>query len=100
MMNTQNSKPKIWADFGKPGSADGPPHYLFLTTLGTANDLRRLGLELYEGFEAIFYDNDVDDAGRPIDVEVDGRVHFLADRNIWVAVVDFTKARRIHPHGS
>lgn len=83
-----DSRPRIWADFCKPGGHS--PRILILTTIGTSRDLSRLGIELHEGLEATFYDED--EAGNPEDVEVDGTVHFSTNHNAWVALVDFERA--------
>ena len=85
-------KPRIYADFHKLSGSDNED-WLLLTCQGTFDDLNRLGLELKEGLEAIFYMDDADDEGKPDELEADGVVKFSPKINGWVAVIDQNKIR-------
>jgi len=54
-----------------------------LTTVGTVNDLNRLGLKLENGMELLLDDND--------GVSAIGIVQFSELENIWVAIIDREK---------
>jgi len=57
-----------------------------LNTVGTVEDLGRLGLRLADGLRVILHDDDL---------EADGEVVFSADEKIWVAKIDWRALRRI-----
>ncbi len=75
-MNT----PRIYADFH---SADAQRR-LRLNCVGTVQDLSEQRIALEEGLYLTLYSEDL---------EVDGRVHFSTDENIWVAVIDWNAIR-------
>ena len=78
-------KPRIYADFHKLDDENR----IVLTTLGTKEDLQRLGIELAEGMPLTFYMDDADDEGNSDDIMVDGAAHFSAADSCWVAAVDW-----------
>lgn len=77
--------PRIYADFHNLDDENR----IRLTTKGTAEDLRRLGIELSEGLPLTFYMDDADDQGNRDDLLVDGTVHFSAEVQCWVAKVNW-----------
>jgi hypothetical protein len=82
------SLPRIYADFHNLDDSNR----LRLTCAGTREDLERLGIELQEGLELIFYMDDADDQGRPDELRVRGVVHFDGDHECWIADVDWSRA--------
>ncbi len=74
--------PRIYADFH---SADAQGR-LRLNCVGTVEDLSRQSIALEEGLYLTLYSEDL---------EVDGRVHFSTDENIWVAVIDWNAIREM-----
>ena len=77
--------PKFYADFHKLDDENR----IVLTTLGTKEDLQRLGIELAEGMPLTFYMDDAADEGHSDDIMVDGTAHFSAADRYWVAAVDW-----------
>jgi hypothetical protein len=75
--------PKIYADFHKLDDENR----IVLTTVGTRNDLQRLGLQLVEGMPLTFYMDDADDQGNSDDIMVDGVARFSVADKCWVAEV-------------
>ena len=74
--------PRIYAD---SHSADTKGR-LRLNCVGTVQDLSRQHVILEEGLDLILYSEDL---------EVDGRVQFSTDENIWVAVIDWNTIREV-----
>ena len=66
---------------------------LELTCRGTIDDLARLGIELTEGLEAVFYMDDADEEGKSDELEADGVVHFDKAANHWIARIDMRSIR-------
>lgn len=64
-----------------------------LTTLGTARDLERLGVELREGMVLSFYTDDADADGNADELWSEGTVHFDEGAQHWVAVIDWPNVR-------
>jgi hypothetical protein len=77
--------PKIYADFHKLDDENR----MILTTVGTREDLARLGIELTEGMALTFYMDDADEHGNSDDIMVDGVAHYSAADKHWVAAVDW-----------
>jgi hypothetical protein len=82
-----SDKPRIYADFNKMG-ADKGAEWVILTCRGTFEDLAKLGIQLEEGQEAIFYMDDADERGNSDELEADGKVHFDEQRNHWIAILE------------
>ena len=57
-----------------------------LNTVGTVEDLGRLGLRLADGLRITLHDEDL---------EADGEVVFSQDEHIWVAKIDWNAIRHI-----
>ena len=57
-----------------------------LNTVGTVEDLGRLGLRLADGLRVTLHDDDL---------EADGEVVFSADECLWVATIDWKAVRHI-----
>ena len=74
--------PRIYADFH---SADTEGR-LRLNCVGTVQDLSKQRVTLEEGLCLTLYSEDL---------EVDGRVQFSTDENIWVAVIDWNTIREV-----
>ena len=74
--------PRIYADFH---SADTEGR-LRLNCVGTVQDLSRQRIALEEGLYLTLYSEDL---------EVDGRVQFSTNENIWVAAIDWNAIREV-----
>lgn len=83
--------PKVIADFQNADSQGR----LRLNCVGTIQDLVRQGIQLHEGLELILYDLDVDDAGRPCELQAQGVVAPAPEDLCWVAAIDWTNLRRV-----
>jgi hypothetical protein len=79
---------KIYADFHNLDDSNG----LRLTCAGTAEDLKRQGIELREGLVLTFYMDDGDDRGEPDEILTEGVVNYDERESIWVASVDWAAA--------
>ena len=77
--------PKVYADFHKLDDENR----ILLTTVGTRNDLQRLGIELTEGMPLTFYLDDADDHGNSDDIMVDGVARYSSADQCWVAEVNW-----------
>lgn len=86
--------PRIYADFNGWDGSDSE-RWLNLLSKGTFDDLDKLGVELREGLEVVFYDHDEDEKGNPTFPEADGVVRFLVKNNHWIGVIDWNKVRRV-----
>jgi hypothetical protein len=75
------SKPAIYADFN---NAD-PRGRLRLNTIGTIEDLSRMGIELCEGLRLTLHDEEL---------EADGEAQFSPEEKLWVALIDWNRIRR------
>ena len=73
--------PAIFADF-QNADAHGRVR---LNTVGTIEDLGRLGVRLRDGLQVVVHDEEL---------EADGVVRFSADEHLWVAQIDRTALRR------
>lgn len=80
-------RPKIYADFHRLDE----DNRILLTTIGTQQDLQRLGIELQDGMALTFYMDDADEAGNADDIMIDGMAHFSALEKRWVGVVDWNE---------
>ena len=80
--------PKVYGDFHKLDEENR----IILTTVGTRQDLQRLGIQLVEGIRLTFYMDDADDQGNSDDIMVDGEAHFSDADKCWVAVVNWDDA--------
>ncbi len=78
--------PSIYADFN---NADALGR-LRLNTVGTVEDLGRLGLRLENGLRVIVRDDEL---------EADGEVVRSADEGIWVAKIDWKAVRHLSGRG-
>lgn len=76
---------RIWVDFMK---ADGTGR-IWLTTIGTQRDLKRLGIQIQEGLPLKLWTDDLDEAGKEDNLIVDGVAHFYEEAGVWVALVDW-----------
>jgi hypothetical protein len=66
-----------------------------LNTAGTIADLADQGVELREGLPLSLYsDDDIDEAGQPAELTVDGVVSYSKSENCWVAAIDWQAIRR------
>jgi hypothetical protein len=74
-------QPRVFADFH---NADAQGR-LRLNCVGTVEDLARQRITLRDGQRLILYSEDL---------EADGQVHYSADENLWVAVIDWNALRR------
>lgn len=77
--------PKIYGDFHKLDDEGR----IVLTTLGTVQDLARLGIQFSEGMLLTVYMDDADDEGNSDDIMVDGVAHYSAGDKYWVAEVNW-----------
>lgn len=82
--------PRVYADFNNLDDENR----IRLTTKGTTEDLRRLGINLFDGLPLTFYMDDADDQGNRDDLLIDGTVHFSAEDQCWVAKVAWDAAYR------
>lgn len=57
-----------------------------LNTVGSVEDLGRLGVRLTNGLRVTLYDDDL---------EADGEVVFSAEEHIWVAKIDWNAIRHV-----
>jgi hypothetical protein len=80
------TKPTIFADFN---NADARGR-LRLNTVGTIRDLAEQGLELYDGLTLTVHDEEL---------QVDGRVCFSPEENLWVAVIDWGQVHLVGQAG-
>lgn len=87
-------KPKIYADFH---NADAQGR-LRLNCIGTIEDLAEHQVELREGLLLTLYADDLDDKGRPDELQVDGVVAFSEEEHGWVAAIDWTAIRHASDH--
>jgi hypothetical protein len=74
--------PVIFADFN---NADALGR-VRLNTVGTVEDLGRLGLQLADGLRVTLHDDDL---------QADGVVTYSAEEHIWVAKIDWNALRRL-----
>src|SRR3954451_3395293 len=81
--------PKVYADFQNLDDENR----LRLTCAGTTKDLQRQGIQLRDGLVLTFCTDDADDAGNPDEMRVEGRVHYDARQQCWVAVIDWSAVR-------
>lgn len=77
--------PKVYADFHKLDDENR----IILTTVGTRDDLHRLGIQLAEGMQLTFYMDDADDHGNSDDIMVDGVARYSVADTCWVAEVNW-----------
>ena len=83
--------PRIFVDFH---NADQEGR-VRLNTAGTIADLADHGVEVREGLPLTLYsDDDIDDAGQPAELSVDGVVAYSQSENCWVGVIDWAAIRR------
>jgi len=80
---------KIYADFHNLDDENR----LKLTSVGTKEDLERLGVTLREGLELTFYTDDANDQGEADDLLVDGVVEYDRANQCWVAKVDWSAVK-------
>jgi hypothetical protein len=80
------SSTRVYADFQNLDDNNR----LRLTSAGTLQDLKRLGITLRDGLALTFYTDDTDDGGRPDELRAAGVVHYDTDGGCWVASVDWT----------
>jgi hypothetical protein len=81
--------PRVYADFQNLDDHNR----VRLICAGTAEDLRRLALQLREGLALTLYTDDADDEGNPDPLLIDGTVHYDAEGKCWVAEVDWSRLR-------
>lgn len=80
---------RLYADFQ---NAD-PQGRIRLNSLGTVEDLGRLGLQLSPGLVVSLYADDQDDP--PTELETRGVVEFSEGERCWVARIDWSAIRRV-----
>ena len=76
------NKPRVYADFH---NAD-PQGRLRLNCIGTIQDLSRQQVELQEELTLTLYSEEL---------EVEGRVQYSTEENLWVAAIDWDAIREI-----
>jgi hypothetical protein len=86
------TKPRVYVDFHNADSQGR----VRLNCTGTAEDLSKQHVKLYEGLVLTLYSDDLDDRGSLDELLVEGVVSFSEDEHCWVAAIDWTA---IH-HGS
>jgi hypothetical protein len=84
-MGNESSYPRVYADFH---NADGQGR-LRLNCVGTIEDLSRLKVQLRDGLILTLVTDDADPAGRPGELQADGRVEFSTEEQCWVAAIDW-----------
>ena len=60
--------------------------------------IERTGVSIRDGLLLGLYSADLDDAGNPADLVVDGRIHFDAEADLWVARVNPATFRHVARH--
>jgi hypothetical protein len=60
--------------------------------------IKRTGVPIRDGLQLGLYSADLDDAGNPADLVVDGRIHFDAEADLWVARVNPATFRHVACH--
>lgn len=75
------------------------PRSIKLTTIGSREDLARLGLTLVEGLNLRLYSDDADDTGRPDPLLFEGTARWDAEADCWVADVDWGSIRHASDRG-
>jgi hypothetical protein len=83
-MTVDPRKPRIRVDF-QNSDAGGRVR---LMSVGTVEDLNRLGVVLREGFEVVLY---------CLELEADGVVLYSAEEKRWVANIDWNQVRDREP---
>jgi hypothetical protein len=81
--------PRVYADFEKTDDK----RRVLLTTVGTREDLARLGIELRPGLLLLLYRDDLDAQDKGDDLIAEGTVEFNGFKNRWVAVIDWDAVR-------
>lgn len=79
-MKTSQEKPRIWVDFQN----SDPKGRVRLTSVGTVQELSRLGIVLREGLEVLLYCREL---------EAEGVVVYSEDEKRWVATLDWQNVR-------
>lgn len=77
--------PKIYADFQNLDDLNR----LKLNCAGTAEDLRRHGIDLKEGLVLTFYTDDGNEQGDEDELRAEGTVHFNDEEQCWVGAIDW-----------
>ena len=77
---------RIYADFQNLDELNR----LKLNCIGTAEDLRRQGIQLREGLVLTFYTDDGDEQGADDELRAEGTVQFNQEERCWVAAVDWS----------
>jgi hypothetical protein len=73
---------RVYVDFHN-ADAEGR---LRLNCVGTIQSLNRQQIELHEGLRLTFFNEDL---------EVEGKVHFSKEENLWVSVIDWNAIRQL-----
>ena len=81
-MTEAKQKPRVWVDFQNSDTQGR----VRLSTVGTTDELKRLGIVLREGLEVVLY---------CLELEADGIVHYSAEEERWVAKLDWDKVRDV-----
>lgn len=76
------SKPRVYADFHNADAQDR----LRLNCVGTVEDLSHQQITLRDGLLLRLYSEEL---------EVDGRVQYSTEENLWVAVIDWDAIRKV-----
>ena len=82
-MTDQAQLPIIFADFN---NADRKGR-IRLNTVGTINDLSRLGVVLQDSTEMLLC---------RYELEAEGRANYSEEEGLWVASIDWKKVRELH----
>jgi hypothetical protein len=79
-MTDSTQKPRIWVDFQNSDTYGR----VRLSSVGTVDEVNRLGIVLSEGLDVVLY---------CLELEADGVVLYSAEEKRWVAKVDWDKVR-------
>ena len=83
------SERRVYVDYMKRDDANR----ILLSTLGTQQDLERLGLTLAEGMKLSVYSDDADEDGVEIQLVAEGVVAYDRENGRWVLTVDDSTLR-------
>ena len=81
--------PEIYADYHDVDDENR----VFLTKVGTRQDLAKHGIELKEGLRVTIYMDDADDDGNSDDLMADAIVRYNEKKKCWVAQIDWSKVQ-------
>jgi hypothetical protein len=85
---------RLWVDYNNIDIHDR----VRLDCEGTLKDIERQQLAMQEGVPVTLWDDDADDQGHPLLVEVDGVLEFSPEDACWVAKVNWKGIRYLPIH--